>query len=70
MKKHHLVWSIIKTFSFDVKYTYLLLSVAVLQSKNETDRFYDERFLKIHTLDCIGKRDTRKNELPTFLQLN
>ena len=33
---------------------YLPSSSAALQSKNETDRFYDERSLQIHTLICTG----------------
>ena len=49
-----LIWYTIKTLTFRVKDTYLLLSVAALQSKNETDRFYDERSLQIHTLICAG----------------
>ena len=48
------IWYTIKTLTFAVKYTYFLLTVAVLQSKSETDKFYDERFLPIHTLGCIG----------------
>ena len=47
-----LIWYTLKTLTFRVKDTYLLLSVAALQSKNETDRFYDERSLQIHTLIC------------------
>ena len=49
-----LIWYTLKTLTFRVKDTYLLLSVAALQSKNETDRFYDERSLQIHTLICTG----------------
>lgn len=49
-----LIWYTIKTLTFRVKDTYLLLSVAALQRKNETDRFYDERSLQIHTLICTG----------------
>ena len=49
-----LIWYTIKTLTFRVKDTYLLLSVAALQRKSETDRFYDERSLQIHTLICTG----------------
>ena len=49
-----LIWYTIKTLTFRVKDTYLLLSVAALQRKNETDIFYDERSLQIHTLICTG----------------
>ena len=42
-EKIPLIWYIVKAFTFDVKYTYLLLSVVVLQSKSEADRFYDEK---------------------------
>ena len=45
-----LTWYTIKTLTFRVKCTYLLLSVAALQSKTDTNRFYDERFLQIYTL--------------------
>ena len=45
-----LTWYTIKTLTFRLKYTYVLLSVAALQSKTDTNRSYDERFLQIHTL--------------------
>ena len=35
----------IKRNYFDVKYTYLLLSVPLQKSKSETERLYEERFL-------------------------
>ena len=44
-EKMPLIWYIIKTFTFDVKHTYVLSSVAVLQSKSETDSFYGKRLL-------------------------
>ena len=44
-EKMLLIWYIIKTITVDVKRTYLLLSVAALQSKSKTDRFFEERFL-------------------------
>ena len=47
-------WYIIKTFTFDIKYTYLLLSVVVLQSKSEADRFYDGKVSVNSTLGCTG----------------
>ena len=37
-----LMWDITEAFTFDVKYTYILLSFAVLRNKSETDRFYDK----------------------------
>ena len=51
-----LIWCIAKTFAFDIKYIYLLLSVSVLQSKSEKDRFHEKGFCKfiIHTLGCIA----------------
>ena len=44
-KEMLLIWYIIKTFTFVVKYTYLLVSVSELESKNGSDSFHDERFL-------------------------
>ena len=49
-----LIWYILKTFTFDLEYTYLLVSVAVLKRESETERFYEESFLQFHTLGCIG----------------
>ena len=73
-------WYIIKTFTFDIKYTYLLLSVVVLQCKSEADRFYDGKvsvnsYLGLYCciiifVSCREKQDTRKNDLSTFPQLN
>ena len=41
-----LIWYMVKTFTFDVKYTYRLLSVEVLQSKGETNGFCKFNFFK------------------------
>ena len=44
-KKMPLIWYIIKTFTFDVNYKHLLISVSELESKSRSDSFYDKRFL-------------------------
>ena len=44
-KEMLLIWYIIKTFTFVVKYTYLLVRVSELESKSGSDSFHDERFL-------------------------
>ena len=38
-----LIWHIVKTFTLEVKATYLLLNVAVLQTKSEIDRFEKQK---------------------------